>query len=83
MISSPTGLVEIDRAVVSRDEGLTIDVTADAVHRTPSAKPVTEIVRRIVVDGDTLRYDLSMAAVGLGLTHHLRAELRRSAAAIP
>ena len=82
VITSPTGLVEIDRAVVSRDEGLTIDVIADAVHRTPSAKPVTEIVRRIVVDGDSLRYDMSMAAMGLALTHHLRAELRRSVAAI-
>ena len=78
VISSPTGLVEIDRAVVSQNEGLSIEVTADEVHRTPSAKAVTEILRRIVIDGDTLRYDMSMAAMGLGLTHHLRAELRRS-----
>ena len=78
VISSPTGLVEIDRAIVSHGDGLSIEVTADAVHRTPSAKEVTAIVRRIAIEGDVLRYDMSMAAMGLGLTHHLRAELRRS-----
>ena len=78
VISSPTGLVEIDRVVVTGGEGLSIEVTADAVHRTPSAKPVTEIVRRIAIEGDVLRYDVSMAAMGLALTHHLHAELRRS-----
>ncbi|HUP75474.1 MAG TPA: FABP family protein [Acidimicrobiales bacterium] len=78
VISSPTGLVEVDRVVVTGGEGLSIEVTADAVHRTPSAKPVTAIVRRIAIEGDILRYDVSMAAMGLALTHHLQAELRRS-----
>lgn len=77
VISSPTGLVEIDRAVVTSGSELTIDVTASAVHRTPSAKSVTALVRRIVIDDDVLRYDFSMAAMGQPLTHHLRAELRR------
>jgi hypothetical protein len=78
VISSPTGLVEMDRVAVTGGEGLSIEVTADAVHRTPSAKPVTAIVRRIAIEGDTLRYDVSMAAMGLALTHHLHAELHRS-----
>ncbi|MEO5838611.1 MAG: FABP family protein [Acidimicrobiales bacterium] len=78
LISSPSGIAEIDRAVVTQGPLLSIEVVAREVHGTPRAKPVTEIVRRITVDGDVLRYDLSMAAMGLPLTHHLRAELRRS-----
>lgn len=78
VISSPTGLVEIDRVVVTPGDPTTIDITATAVHRTPSAKSVTALERRLVIDGDTLRYDFSMAAMGQPLTHHLHAELRRS-----
>ena len=77
VISSPTGLVEIDRAVVTSGATLTIDATATEVHRTPSAKSVSALERRIVVDGDSLRYEFAMAAMGQPLTHHLRAELRR------
>jgi hypothetical protein len=80
VISMPSGIVEIDRAVVTPRPDLSIEVTSLEVHRTPSAKPVTEIVRRITIDGDVLSYDLSMAAMGLPLTDHLRAELRRSVA---
>ena len=80
VISSPTGLIEIDRVVVTPGSVFSIEATADAVHRTPSAKPVTALVRRIVIEQDVLRYDVSMAAVGQPLTHHLRAELRRSVA---
>jgi hypothetical protein len=78
VITMPGGIVEIDGAALTHGPALSIEVTSLEVHCTPSAKPVTEIVRRITVDGDVLRYDLSMAAMGLPLTHHLRAELRRS-----
>jgi hypothetical protein len=78
VITMPGGIVEIDGAALTHGPALSIEVTSLEVHCTPSAKPVTEIVRRITIDGDVLRYDLSMAAMGLPLTHHLRAELRRS-----
>jgi hypothetical protein len=80
VISSPTGLVEIDRVVLTPGDPFSLEVTSSAVHRTPSAKPVTALVRHIVIDGEVLRYDFSMAAMGHPLTHHLHAELRRSEA---
>jgi len=54
-------------------------VSSLAVTGTPSAKRIDAIERRYELDGETLRYTVSMAAVGLDLTHHLRATLERTA----
>lgn len=43
----------------------------------PTAKAVSEVVRAISVRDGVLEYELSMAAVGLELTHHLSARLER------
>ncbi len=69
------GITEISVAAPSgassfRFESLTMSGT-------PSAKSVTAVIREIHLDDDTLDYELSMAAVGLAMTHHLSARLVR------
>ena len=44
----------------------------------PTAKRVDATERRISVDGDAMRYEVHMAAVGLPMTHHLEATLHRA-----
>lgn len=76
--SLPTGQSELGTgSCVVTASGLLLDTDA-AVRNTPSAKQVDRIVRRFAVEGDTLRYDLWMEAVGQVLTLHLHAELRRA-----
>jgi hypothetical protein len=45
---------------------------------TPTAKRIDVVERRYELGGATLRYTVSMAAVGLDLTHHLRATLEQA-----
>jgi hypothetical protein len=59
-------------------DGSLLALTSVVVTGTPSAKRIDRIDRRVTVDGDELRYDVAMAAVGVDLTHHLRAALHRT-----
>ena len=74
----PTGQAELGggRCTASGD-GITIGTDAE-VRSTPTAKRVDRIVRRFELRGDRLDYDMEMAAVGQGLTLHLRARLTRA-----
>jgi hypothetical protein len=79
VLAHPTGITEIDEGTITQDgDAVLIDLASTSVGRTASAKEVVALTRRFEVRGDLLTYDLSMAAVGHPLTHHLRAELRRS-----
>lgn len=72
----PTGQAECGMGTIATDDGVTLAIES-SVQNTPSAKHVDQIVRRFEVRGDTLSYTMSMAAVGVGLTQHLRSTLHR------
>lgn len=69
------GVVETSAGALAADH-LTLDSTA--VGGTLTAKHVDAVARRYELDGDVLRYTIAMAAVGVPMTHHLRAELHRA-----
>jgi hypothetical protein len=74
VLAHPTGIVEVLEGTIQDGR---IDLASGAVVGTSSAKSVTALERHLELGDDVLRYSLAMAAVGLPLTPHLRAELRR------
>lgn len=74
VVAQGAGLIEAADGVVDGDE---IVLASTAVIGTPTAKQVTATERRYRVVGDTLTYELAMAAVGLPLQPHLEATLQR------
>ena len=78
VIAHPTGVTEIDEGSLSiESDGLTIEVASTTIGLTGSAKSITALSRSFDLTGDELTYRVSMAAVGVPLTHHLAATLRR------
>ena len=74
VLSQPSGIVELHEGTVA---GQQLRLHSTLVVTTATAKEVTEVRRSLDVVDDELTYNLSMAAVGQPLTHHLRATLRR------
>ncbi|MCH7790089.1 MAG: FABP family protein [Acidobacteria bacterium] len=74
VVAIPSGIAELHAGTVN--DGL-IELASTSIARTDTAKVVTEVRRRIVVDGDRLHYVLDMAAVDQDLQFHLEAELHR------
>ncbi len=77
VVAHPTGVVELSEGPLT---ATSLVMSSKTVSGTGSAKDVTAVVRRITVEDDRLVYELDMAAVGVPLTNHLRAVLRRVAA---
>jgi len=74
VIAHPNGLVEVSEGSIAPAQ---IAVRSTLVAGTRTAKDVGGVDRTFTLDGDTLRYDLAMAAVGVAMTHHLHADLQR------
>ena len=78
VLTQPTGVVEIHIGSVTEiGESVVVDMRTERVEGTRTAKPITEVRRRLEVVGDSLVTEMWMAAMGQPLTHHLRAELNR------
>jgi hypothetical protein len=79
VLSHPSGITEVEEGSISRDaDRTTIELTTTHVGRTSTAKEVAALARRFVIDGDTIRYEVDMAAVGQPLQFHLAATLHRT-----
>ncbi len=75
VLAQPSGIVELHEGTM---DGTTLRFASTSVVTTATAKDVSAVERTIAVADDELTYDLSMAAVGLPLQHHLSARLQRS-----
>ena len=74
VLTHPFGIVEVQEG---RVEGPAITLASTALAATSTAKEVTGIERRFLLEGDRLSYQVAMAAVGLPMTAHLTAALQR------
>jgi hypothetical protein len=74
-LAHPNGLVELSEGEF---DGTSLRLVSKLIGRTSTAKEVTGVERDITLDGDVLRYELRMAAMGEAMTFHLEAELHRA-----
>lgn len=75
VLAHPLGMAEVAEGTVV---GRVVEVTTTSVALAGTAKGVTELRRRIELEGDQLRYELHMAMRETPLTSHIRSRLRRA-----
>ncbi len=78
VLAQPSGIVEIHQGSFAVNASACV-INLESIHvaTSPSAKPVNRVHRLLRVDGDTLTYDVAMAAMGEPMQHHLAATLER------
>jgi THAP4-like, heme-binding beta-barrel domain len=74
VLAHPLGMAEVAEGTV---ESRLIEVATTSVALAETASGVTELRRRIELQGDELRYELHMAMRETPLTSHIRSRLRR------
>lgn len=74
VLTHPTGIVEVQEGTFERG---VLTLRSSAVVGTATAKRVDAVERKITLAHDELHYEVLMAAVGVPMTHHLSAALRR------
>ncbi len=74
VLAHPLGMAEVAEGTV---ESRVIEVATTSVALAATASGVTELRRRIELEGDELRYELHMAMRETPLTSHIRSRLRR------
>jgi hypothetical protein len=74
VLAHPNGAAEVAEGAV---QGRAIDVACTKVSLTSTAKPITELRRRIQVEGDVLTYELWMGMLEVPLAYHVKGELAR------
>lgn len=77
ILALPTGQTELGEGpLVSHDSGFTISLES-RVQNSSTAKQVDMTTRSYALEGDTLRTEFGMMAVGQPLTNHLQSSLHR------
>ena len=80
VVAHPTGIVEVEEGkFVPSETGGRFYLHTTTIGRTESAKKVDALARVFDVDGDSMHYTVTMAAVGRPIQHHLSATLQRVA----
>jgi hypothetical protein len=74
VVVQPTGIAEVHAGSF---DGSTLDLRPVAVTRTPTAKEVSGVERRLVLRGDSLTYRVRIAMHDEPLADHLEATLQR------
>jgi len=75
VLAHPIGVAEVAEGAVG--DGV-IEVASTSISLAGTAKDVTDLRRRLEVDGDVLTYELHMAMRDVALTSHVRSRLLRA-----
>jgi len=79
VLSHPTGITEVEEGTIELtiDGSITMQLATTQIALSSTAKSVAGLERTIRIQGDELRYEVRMAAVGVPMRHHLAATLVR------